>query len=649
MVDEPSDPVEPRALGIAVRDVLQLLAEQRRQLIAIDDLQWLDSASANALAFAVRRLGASPVTLLLARRSEGAQGSQLEQALPDDAHRLSLGPLSVGALHALLRNRTDGVFARQSLLRIHEHSGGNPFYALEIARVLGTSIDPTEPLPVPQSLDELVHGRISTLPGPTRSALAFVAALGSPSETVLRRAGVTPEALAPAVAEDVISIVAGQVSFTHPLLASAVSDASVHRHLATILDDPVARARHLAKATEAPNADVACALDNGARLALERGATALAAELNEQALRLTPQTDAKDRHRRALAAARAHQAAGEWTRAQAIARSLLVETDPGPRRAEVLVLLAELEVDELAVPLLEEALIEAETQPHLHLRIDINLSVSRRFMTGFAAAFTDTRDAIAEAEKLDDDALRVVTLSNAAFLGRVVAPSEALRYAWRAREVAARCGDTESIKLSAGVLGQVLVDCGEYEAARGVLESDYEHWRERDESVAAGTLWTLAWLDLWTGNFERATERAARSHEISIQYGLEWHGSPVPAAWTAAYCGRLDRARQLADHGLALFRGQVHVDLFPGVLGLIAASSGDVESAVEHFAEADDLALAIDSGTRTCARGRQTTSKRCWRSARSMTHGGCSTFGRRMPSGWNARASSHLLCGAEDS
>ena len=447
LVDEPFDPVEPRALGIAVRDVLQLLAEQRRQLIAIDDLQWLDSASANALAFAVRRLGASPVTLLLARRSESAQGSQLEQALPDDAHRLSLGPLSVGALHALLRYRTDGVFARQTLLRIHEHSGGNPFYALEIARVLGTSIDPTEPLPVPQSLDELVHRRISTLPAPTRSALAFVAALGSPSETVLRRAGVTPEALAPAVAEDVISIVAGQVSFTHPLLASAVSDASVHRHLATIVDDPAARARHLAKATEAPNANVARALDDGARIALERGATALAAELHEQALRLTPQTDVKDRHRRALAAARAHQAAGEWTRAQAIARSLLVETDLGPRRAEVLVLLAELEVDELAVPLLEEALIEAETQPRLHLRIDVNLSVSRRFMTGFAVAFADTRHGIAEAEKLDDDALRVVTLSGAAFLGRVVAPSEALGYAWRARKVAARCGDTASIKL----------------------------------------------------------------------------------------------------------------------------------------------------------------------------------------------------------
>ena len=129
-----------------------------------------------------------------------------------------------------------------------------------------------------------------------------------------------------------------------------------------------------------------------------------------------------------------------------------------------------------------------------------------------------------------------------------------------------------------------------------MLESDYEHWRERDESVAAGALWTLAWLDLWTGNFERATERAARSHEISIQYGLEWHGSPVPGAWIAAYCGRLDRAQQLADHGLAILRGQgqVYEDLFPGVFGLIAALSGDVESAVGHFAEADDLALALD-------------------------------------------------------
>jgi DNA-binding CsgD family transcriptional regulator len=598
LVDETPDAVDARALGIAVRDVLQVLAEQRPQVVAIDDLQWLDAASAGALAFALRRLEESAVLLLLARRpADGAQTSEIERALPgENVHRLALGPLSIGAVHAFLRNNLGRAFARQTLLRIHEHSGGNPFYALEIARALGAQVDPTQPLPVPQSLDELVRWRLSGLPAPTRVALALAAAVGTASESLLERAGVAPETLAPAVDAGVIERRRGRIHFTHPLLASAAYDGSVHGRLAKIVADPLARARHLALSTASPNAEVARALDDAAHLATDRAAAALAAELNEHALLLTPAAAAEDRHRRALATARAHVAAGEWTRAQAIARELLGETEPGPQRAEVLVLLAELEIDELAVPLFEEALVEANTRPDLHLRIRIGLTESRRFTIGFAAAFADTREGVAVAEQLDDDALRVLALGTTAFLGRAVAPSEALVYAARAREVATRCGDPESLKLSAYVLGQVLVNCGEYEAAREALEGDYAHWRDRDEGFSAGLLWTLAWLELWTGNLERAAERAARSYEITVQYGMDTHAYVLPGAWTAAYRGRLDLARRLAEHGLALSQEQVHVagPLFPGVLGLVASWSGDVESAVGQFAEADRLAFAID-------------------------------------------------------
>ncbi len=95
--------VDVRALGIAVRDVLQVLAEQHPYLIAIDDLQWLDPASVSALAFALRRLEESPVFLLLARRPlHDGQTTEVEQALPGDAIQgLSVCPLSIGALHAI--------------------------------------------------------------------------------------------------------------------------------------------------------------------------------------------------------------------------------------------------------------------------------------------------------------------------------------------------------------------------------------------------------------------------------------------------------------------------------------------------------------------------------------------------------------------
>ncbi len=169
-------------------------------------------------------------------------------------------------------------------------------------------------------------------------------------------------------------------------------------------------------------------------------------------------------------------------------------------------------------------------------------------------------------------------------------------YAVRAREVAARVGDAESLKLSALVLGQVLVDCGEYAAAREALERDYEHWRERDEGFAAGLLHTLAWLDLWTGNLERAAQRAALTLDLSIQYGLESESYVLPGAWTAAYRGDLDLARRLAERGLALSQEQTHIarPMFPGVLGLVTSWSGDAESAVEQFAEADRVAFALD-------------------------------------------------------
>ena len=161
------DPVDHRAVAVAVRGVLQLLSEREPVLIAVDDVQWLDPSSSTALAFALRRLTTNNVRLLLARRlADGARASGLEQAFgAERTRRLPVGPLSVGALHRFLFDRLGRHFARQTLLRIHERSGGNPFFALELARVLGTDIDPLQPLPVPETLEELVRARISGLPG----------------------------------------------------------------------------------------------------------------------------------------------------------------------------------------------------------------------------------------------------------------------------------------------------------------------------------------------------------------------------------------------------------------------------------------------------------------------------------------------------
>src|SRR3954447_26824832 len=333
------DAVDRRALAVAVRDVLHRLSESQPILVAIDDVQWLDPSSSNALSFALRRLVAKRVLVLLARRLlDRAEPSELEHAFAAERgiERLPVGPLSVGALHLLLHDRFERPFARQTLLRIHERSGGNPFFALELVRVLDVDADTLAPLPVPETLDELVRTRLAGLPAATREALGLAAAVGTPSESFLERLGVAADALEPAVTARVVERDNGIVRFTHPLLSSALyrdlgeQRRSVHARIAGIVDDGVVRARHLALSRDEPDAQIARELGDAATLAAGRGAAAAAAEIAEHALRLTPSDARDDRHRRALAAARAHRAAGEWTRARTIASELLAESGIGP-------------------------------------------------------------------------------------------------------------------------------------------------------------------------------------------------------------------------------------------------------------------------------------------------------------------------------
>jgi DNA-binding CsgD family transcriptional regulator len=592
--EAPPDAVDPRALAIAVRDALHVLAEQSRLLVAIDDFQWLDVASASALAFAWRRLDPSPVLLLLARRSaEGAQPSELEHALSEGrVRRLSLGPLSVGALHALLRDRSSRVFARQTLLRIHEHSGGNPFFALELAGALGSDVDPTKPLPVPSTLEEIVRARLARLPATTRSALVLVAALGAPPESLLARAGVDPQVLDAAFEEHVIERRNGALQFTHPLLSSVlyaqeVDRRSVHRRIADVVDDPLVRVRHLALATEAEDGEIASLLDEAVRTASKRGAAAVAAELAEQAVRLTAREAVQDRHRRALAAARAHRAAGEWTRAKAIAGELLAGSDVGPPRAEALLVLAELEGLDRSITLLEEALHEASSRRALQAVIRCRLAWATRFKQGYDAAIEHARAALELADELDDDCLRIDALLMLTFLGSALGDPEATAHAARACELArgtdeARLSDATS--MLAGVLEPTDSD-----KARALLEGEYQAWHERDELRTAGILWTLSWVELQAGRWQLAAEYADRAYEIKIQYGLEAPWDHLPIAMIAAHRGQLDLARAHSERALRLGEEQIglHTPVHLGTMGVVALESGDPRTAADWFAEAE--------------------------------------------------------------
>jgi DNA-binding CsgD family transcriptional regulator len=600
------DPVDHRSVAVAVHSVLQLLGERGPVLIAVDDVQWLDPSSSSALAFALRRLASSRVLLLLARRLvEGAQPPGLEQALgAEPVRRVPVGPLSVGALHRFLRDRVNRPFARQTLLGIHERSGGNPFFALELARMLGDNVDPLQPLPISETLEELVLARISGLPASTREALALASALGTPSESLLERAGVAGAALDAAFAAHVIERDGGTIRFTHPLLSSVLYQGlgeerrRVHGRIAGIVEDPLLRTRHLALSVDAPDADVARALDAAVVLATSRGASAAAAELAEQALRLTPSADREKRRRRALAAARAHQVAGEWTRAQTIATDLLAEAEDGTLRAEALVLLADVEIDDRAVPLLEAALREADASPALQPLVYLRLAWARRFRNGFTAALEDARVALGLADDLDDDALRIEALDYLTVLGSMVGDTDAMAHAERALEIATAAGDPDLLKEASWMVIPMLIVCGRLGEARALVERAYEDWHERDELLSARMLWWLAWVELWDGSWELAADYAVRARDIRVQYGLEVTSDYLPVVWVAVHRGQLELAREQAEQALALAEEQLGLrpPLLLAIPGLVALWSGDASAGAPWLAEADQQAATLGWG-----------------------------------------------------
>ena len=403
--------VEPRAVALAVLDVLTALADDTPVLIAVDDLQWLDRPSAQALLFALRRLRDESIGALFTVRGEA---SDVDRDLSAD--ELSIGPLAPAVLFQILKQRLGLELSPPQLAQLCELTGGNPFFALEIGRELSLA-PPTRsrPLPLPGSLRETVGAGLARLPPAGRDVLLLVSALARPTVDALvaahgERAEVL-DALEQAARAGVVELGSERVRFFHPLVASACyEDATpwqrreAHARLATLAEDDEERARHLALATEGPDAAVAAALDAAGVHALGRGAPAAAAELSEIGAALTPPGDPSARRRRRLAAAEAHRLAGDRDRARAILDELLAEAPPGEQRADVLFTLARVRRADL--PTLarwcESALAEAGDDHRRGAEILVYLSWVRLLQGGVRDALASARAALRHAEHAGD-------------------------------------------------------------------------------------------------------------------------------------------------------------------------------------------------------------------------------------------------------
>jgi DNA-binding CsgD family transcriptional regulator len=613
VADKEDTPADPRALGVAIRSTLQPLADDGL-VLAIDDLQWLDVPSARALAFAVRRLQEMRLLLIWTRRLDGPPTeSPLEAAVePDRIHRIPVGSLSVGALHQIVVSRFGSSLPRPRLLRLHEVSGGNPFYALELARAVGSDeggSDPTQPLPVPERLEELVEERLGSFTGPTRDALVLAAAHARLTPAQLQAAGIEGDALDPALAERVVEIVDGGIRFTHPLLASVLYQGlapgerrEAHARLAAGAEDALSRARHLALSADEPDGELAAELERGSTAAAALGTPIVAAELGEHAVRLTPGGDRADADRRVEATARAHLAAGESARARVLAGELLARASPGIERARALVLTADVESGDIqqSIALLQEALDETEEDVELQAKIHCDLALTTRFTRGLPVAEKHARAAVALADELGDDALRASARASLALIRFNAGKPDALRLAEEAYELAAEVPRPELAVDAGFALAHSLCWSYELDRARALLEHLHALWSERDEHLSASALWYLALVELRAGRLELAAEYAQRSRGIAKEYEQEEAGTPqdlYPSTLVAAHRGELERARELSQ--LILSRAEHHASRLmapAATLGVVELWRGDVNGAVARFAEAETVVDAGDGG-----------------------------------------------------
>ena len=311
-------PPEGPAVSLGTLGALRMLAVDRPVLVAIDDVQWLDPPSLDALAFTARRLGGVPVRFLLATRPEGPQplGPALDRL---GFERLEVEPLSMGAIRRVLAERLGLDLPRKLVRRIADTTLGNPLFALEVGRTLagGLPVEPGGDLPLPDSVEELLGTRVARLAAPARRLL-LAAALTADLRLSQVDAIAGVEALDEAVDAGVLVVDGDRVRPSHPLLAAAASKRSrardrreLHLALSESAPDEELRVLHLALATELPDADLADRVAAAARDASARGrSTADAVVLGEHALRLTP-PGSEQRSARLLDLGRYLEVAGE--------------------------------------------------------------------------------------------------------------------------------------------------------------------------------------------------------------------------------------------------------------------------------------------------------------------------------------------------
>lgn len=609
LLDDASEDADERAVAAAFLASLRHLAGERPVCLAIDDLQWLDAASLGAVGFAQARLGQERVASLLSVRG-GVPSWVRRSTPPERLTELGLRGLTVGALGELLRARVGRGLTRPALLRIWETSAGNPFFALELAQALerrGPARTPRDPLPLSSSLDELLAERLDGLGADALAVATAAAVLSEPTTELVAAAlgGAADPGIADALDAGILELEDDRLRLSHPLLGSAVlarqthtARRALHARLAEVAPTREERARHLAAATVRPDRRVASRIEEAARAAHARGAPLAAAELADEAHRLTPRTALVDKRRRLLYAADRYYVAADIERATALLERARDEDGPGRERAVVLIQLGRMSGNpRAAVDLLDEALADAAGDDALVAEIHLMLAGIIRFVENIEQGLEHAKLAVVAAARTGDAAIHCRALASYGLLhfnaGRGIPETEMEQALGLERSL-------PQWPLEEGpavIFAYQLVWTSDVDRARDLArELELVCEGRGDIPGLADALWYRAFVEWRAGDWVEAERYAAADLELTTLLGKAIPNEEFPSAIVDAHLGRVEAAVRRAETALGRARHErmLVAELgFDWVLGFVRLSLGDLPAAVESLRRAHEARHAL--------------------------------------------------------
>lgn len=598
---------EPNLVGLAMLDLLRGASARMPLLVALDDAQWCDPASAAAIAFAARRLHSEPVAFVFAIRTGTPDPlvAEVVAAIPEERQeRLSVGPLSIGALGRLIRERSAVVHPRPLLVRIHEASRGNPFVALEMSRSLmrhGAEPAAGEPFPVSPEMGLLVRDRLAVLSPAARSVLLLVAMASQPTVGLVHRIlGPDAEAAIDKACQQEVVVATGErLRAAHPMYASiAYADTppgerrAARRALAQAIDDPLERAIHRAATLDQPDPAIARELEAAARISLQRGAPGVAADLFERAAGMVVSAEATTLR---MEASSARLSAGDATGAAELLRRTLADVPRGPQRTRILLALGEIVyLDSPAEPLalLFEALDHAKGDVQLTATVHIYIAALSDADPGAGLESAMAAVELLEGVGVDNGALLAAALLERAFHWLVRSERLALDDIDRATGMLNGGGDSFISRSAQERAERILYHLGRLREALAYDEAEYRRLMERGQvGLLPPIVQSMSVLEQLVGDWPAARAHARECLDLVEQGEEVWRErAEMARGRILAWDGDLDAARTIGIAGLAREEGSGdawEATIFCALLGFIELSVPDPTAALGYLVRAN--------------------------------------------------------------